>query len=164
MKIRKYDKQRNVSQMPESVQRIIRDRNDEAQKLEKDARVLIEKAIVEGKFYVHGEVLGLKHGSAKDKLDEAMKCLVESVYSKLNMVNQFADSDADILTILHSTSEEVGFTGMGGNNEDALNEISQWLELQNQKLLKTSMGDVQRRYQAIPYGWREIDIAAMIAR
>ena len=164
MKIRKYVKQRNVSQMPESVQRIIRDRNDEAQKLEKDARVLIEKAIVEGKFYVHGEVLGLKHGSAKDKLDEAMKCLVESVYSKLNMVNQFADSDADILTILHSTSEEVGFTGMGGNNEDALNEISQWLELQNQKLLKTSMGDVQRRYQAIPYGWREIDIAAMIAR
>jgi len=26
------------------------------------------------------------------------------------------------------------------------------------------MGDVQRRYSAIPYGWREIDIAALIAR
>ena len=26
-----------------------------------------------------------------------------------------------------------------------------------------SMGDVQRRYQAIPYGWREIDIAALVA-
>jgi len=38
------------------------------------------------------------------------------------------------------------------------------LELQNQKMLKTSMGDVQRRYQAIPYGWKEIDIAALIAR
>ena len=32
MKIRKYVKQRNVSQMPESIQRIIRDRNDEARK------------------------------------------------------------------------------------------------------------------------------------
>ena len=31
-------------------------------------------------------------------------------------------------------------------------------------MLKTSMGDVQRRYQAIPYGWKEIDIAALIAR
>ena len=38
------------------------------------------------------------------------------------------------------------------------------MELQNQKMLKTSMGDVQRRYQAIPYGWKEIDIAALIAR
>ena len=26
------------------------------------------------------------------------------------------------------------------------------------------MGDVQRRYSAIPYGWREIDIAALVAR
>ena len=164
MKIRKYVKQRNVSQMPESIQRIIRDRNDEARKLESHARSLIEKAIVEGKFYVHGEILDLKYGSAKDKLDEAMKSLVESVYSKLNMVNQFVDSDADILAILNGAYEEVGFTGLGANNEDALNEISQWLELQNQNMLKTSMGDVQRRYQAIPYGWKEIDIAALIAR
>lgn len=43
MKIRKYVKQRNVSQMPESIQRIIRDRNDEARKLESHARALIEK-------------------------------------------------------------------------------------------------------------------------
>lgn len=164
MKIRKYVKQRNVSQMPESIQRIIRDRNDEARKLESHARALIEKAIVEGKSYVHGEILDLRYGSAKEKLDEAMKNLVESVYSKLNMVKQFVDSDAGILEILNSTHEEFGFTGTGANNEDALNEISQWLELQNQKMLTTSMGDVQRRYQAIPYGWKEIDIAALIAR
>lgn len=165
MKIRKYVKQRNVSQMPDSIQRIIRDRNDEARKLESHARSLIEKAIVEGKLYVHGEVLDPKCSSAKDKLDEAMKNLVESVYSKLNMVNQFVDSDADILSILNGTDDgQIASVGTGKNNEDALNEISQWLELQNQNMLKTSMGDVQRRYQAIPYGWKEIDIAALIAR
>ncbi len=97
MKIRKYVKQRNVSHLPESIQRIIRERNEEARKLEDHARSQIEKAIVDGKFYVHGEVLNLKSGSAKDKIDEAMKSLVESVYSKLNMVNQFADTDADVL-------------------------------------------------------------------
>lgn len=165
MKIRKYVKQRNVSQMPDSIQRIIRDRNDEARKLESHARSLIEKAIVEGKLYVHGEVLDPKCSSAKDKLDEAMKNLVESVYSKLNMVNRFAESDADILSILNEADDgQIASVGTGKNNEDALNEISQWLELQNQKMLSTSMGDVQRRYQAIPYGWKEIDIAALIAR
>ena len=49
-----------------------------------------------------------------------MKSLVESVYSKLNMVNQFVDSDADILAILNGAYEEVGFTGLGANNEDCL--------------------------------------------
>lgn len=164
MKIRKYVKQRNVSQMPESIQRIIRDRNEEARKLEGRARNFIEKAIEAAKFYVHGEIFEIKNGSAKEKLDTAMTNLVESVYFKLNMVNQFVESDADILQILNSGCEEIGITGTGAYNEDALNEISQWLELQNQKMLGTSMGDVQRRYGAIPYGWREIDIAALIAR
>lgn len=125
----------------------------------------IEKAIVGAKVVVHGEIMDIKTGSAKDKLDTAMNGLVESVYSKLNMVNKFVESDADILSILNGTDgETIAFTGLGANNEDALNEISQWLELQNSKMLSTSMGDVQRRYGAIPYGWREIDIAALVAR
>ena len=165
MKIRKYVKQRNVSQLPESIQDIIRKRQQQARILEERARSYIEKAIVGAKVIVHGEVMDIKTGNAKDKLDAAMNGLVESVYSKLNMVNRFVESDADILSILNGTDDgQIAFTGQGANNEDALNEISQWLELQNQKMLSTSMGDVQRRYQAIPYGWREIDIAALIAR
>ena len=165
MKIRKYVKQRNVSQLPESIQDIIRKRQQQARSLEERAKSYIEKAIVGAKVIVHGEVMEIKAGNAKDKLDVAMRGLVESVYSKLNMVNKFVESDADILSILNGTDNEtIAFTGLGANNEDALNEISQWLELQNTKMLNTSMGDVQRRYSAIPYGWREIDIAALIAR
>ena len=165
MKIRKYIKQRNVSQLPESIQDIIRKRQQQARILEERARGYIEKAIVGAKVIVHGEVMDIKTGSAKDKLDAAMHGLVESVYSKLNMVNKFVESDADILAILNGTDNEtLTIAGTGANNEDALNEISQWLEIQNAKMLTTSMGDVQRRYSAIPYGWREIDIAALVAR
>lgn len=165
MKIRKYVKQRNVSQLPESIQDIIRKRQQQARMLEERARGYIEKAIVSAKVVVHGEIMDIKTGNAKDKLDAALNGLVESVYSKLNMVNKFVESDADILAILNGTDGETNaFAGLGANNEDALNEISQWLELQNAKMLSTSMGDVQRRYGAIPYGWREIDIAALVAR
>lgn len=165
MKIRKYVKQRNVSQLPESIQDIIRKRQQQARTLEERARGYIEKAIVGAKVVVHGEVMDIKAGNAKDKLDAALNGLVESVYSKLGMVNRFVESDADILAILNGTdNEKSSFVGIGLNNEDALNEISQWLELQNAKMLTTSMGDVQRRYSAIPYGWREIDIAALVAQ
>ncbi len=165
MKIRKYVKQKNVSQLSESIQDIIRKRQQEARRLEERARGYIEKAIVGAKVVVHGEIMDIKAGNAKDKLDAALSGLVESVYSKLSMVNKFVDSDADILAILNGTdNEQAAFAGTGSNSEDALNEISQWLELQNTKMLTTSMGDVQRRYGAIPYGWREIDIAALVAQ
>lgn len=165
MKIRKYVKQRNVSQLPESIQDIIRKRQQQARVLEERAKGSIEKAILNARLVVHGEIIEVKSGTAKDKLDAALRGLIESVYSKLGMVNKFVESDADILAILNGADGEViAFSGLGANNEDALNEISQWLELQNSKMLNTSMGDVQRRYDAIPYGWREIDIAALVAR
>lgn len=164
MKIRKYVKQKNVSQLPETIQDIIRKRQQQARHLEDRAKGYLEKAIVDAKVVVHGEVMAIKAGSAKDKLDAALSGLVESVYSKLNMVNHFVESDADILAILNGSAHaDLSLVGSGANNEDALNEISQWLELKSVGPT-ISMGDVQRRYQAIPYGWKEIDIAALIAR
>ena len=164
MKIRKYVKQKNVSQLPETIQDIIRKRQQQARHLEDRAKGYLEKAIVDAKVVVHGEIMAIKAGSAKDKLDAALSGLVESVYSKLNMVNHFVESDADILAILNGSAHaDLSLVGSGANNEDALNEISQWLELKSVGPT-ISMGDVQRRYQGIPYGWREIDIAALIAR
>lgn len=164
MKIRKYVKLKNVSQLPESIQEIIRKRQQQARHMEDRAKSYLEKAIVDAKMVVHGEVMTIKAGSAKDKLDAALRGLVESVYSKLNMVNHFVESDADILAILNGSADaDFSLVGSGANNEDALNEISQWLELKSVGPT-ISMGDVQRRYQAIPYGWKEIDIAALIAR
>ena len=164
MKIRKYVKQKNVSQLPETIQDIIRKRQQQARHLEDRAKSYLEKAIVDAKVVVHGEVMTIKAGTAKDKLDAALSGLVESVYSKLNMVNHFMESDADILSILNGSADaDLSLVGSGANNEDALNEISQWLELKSVGPT-ISMGDVQRRYQAIPYGWKEIDIAALIAR
>jgi hypothetical protein len=163
-KIRKYIKQKNVSQLPESIQDIIRKRQAQARSLEESAKAQIEKAIVNGIFFVFGEKVEIKYGNAKDKLDEALKQLIESVYYKLNLVNTFCESDADILNILNGAPQQVGFAGTGSNNEFALHEVSQWLEERHMSRVPVSMGDVQRRYQAIPYGWREIDIAALIAR
>ena len=163
-KIRKYIKQKNVSQLPESIQDIIRKRQTQARTLEDSARKQIEKAIADGTFFIYGEKVELKYGEAKAKLDEALKQLIESVYSKLNFVNVFRESDADILKVLNGEPEQGGFVGQGANNEFALNEVSQWLEERYMSHVPVSMGDVQRRYQAIPYGWREVDIAAIIAR
>ncbi len=165
MKIRKYVKGRNISSLPESIQDIIRKRQQQARGLEEHAKNYIEKAIVDAKVVVSGEVMDIKATSAREKLDQVMTGLVESVYSKLGMVNRFAESDADILAILNGAEDkDTTFTGTGTNNEDALNEISQWLEMQSSRGIGISMGEVQRRYSAIPYGWREIDIAALVAR
>ena len=161
MKIRKYVKQRNVNQLPKSVQDIIRDQQEEATKCEQAAMEELVKAIESAQFYVDGEHIELKGGNAKGKIEQALEYLVSHVYSELSLIEKNADTDADITEIL--TGAENIMPGMEPNRGAAA-KIEEYLEMQAMKNLPTSMADIQSRYSAIPYGWKEIDIAAVVAR
>ena len=161
MKIRKYVKQRNVAQLPKSVQDIIRDQQDEANAYDQTAMDALKKAIEGAEYYVDGEHLTFKGGDAKSKIDQALEYLVAHVYSDLDLITKNAETDDDIVTILSGGGQQRldGFT----HNQDAAAKVEEYLEMQAKKMLPTSMADIQSRYQAIPYGWKEIDVAAVMA-
>lgn len=162
LKIRKYIKQKNVSQLPDTIQKIITDRQREASNLEAQARDELSKSIVEGKYYISGEVVNLQGNDAKTKINKALEYLVEQTYKYLNMIETNAQSDSDILSILRGTNQQK----MDGtyDNQDALNEVENYLKYQAQMKLPTSMADLQNRYSNAPYGWRDLDIASVIAQ
>ena len=161
MKIRKYVKQRKVSQLPKNVQKIISDQQDEAGKYELSAMSELQNAIEGAQFYVDGEHLETKAGNAKSKIDQSLEYLVAHVYSKLDLITDNAGSDADIIAIL--TGAVTALPGMEPNR-DAASAMEEYLEMQDAKKPPTSMADVQSKYSAIPYGWKEIDIAAVAAQ
>lgn len=162
MKVRKYVKQRNVAQLPKSVQDIIRHHQEEATKYESSAEEDLKKAIINAEFYVDGEHIEIKSGDAKSKLDQAMEYLVTHVYSELGLITKNAETDEDILAVLRGDHLNGVMAGMEANHDAAVN-MEEYLEMQDTKKLPTSMADVQSRYQAIPYGWKEIDIALVAA-
>ena len=161
MKIRKYVKQRNINQLPKSIQDIIRNQQEEANKYEQTAKEDLIKAIESAHFYVDGEPIEIKVGNAKGKIEQALEYLVSHVYSELSLIEKNAETDADIIKIL--TGTEKIMPGIEPLNRGAATKIEEYLEMQAMKNLPTSMADIQSRYSTIPYGWKEIDIAAVIA-
>ena len=161
MKIRNYVKQLNLPQLPKSVQDIVRKQQDEADQYEKSAMEALNKAIINAQFYVDGEHLSLKGSDAKGKIDHALEYLVVHVYRELDLITKNAETDDDIIKLLTKTDQKA-FEGLT-DNLDAAAKVEEYLEMQERQKLPTSMADVQSRYQAIPYGWREIDIAAVVA-
>lgn len=162
MKVRKYVKQRNVAQLPKSVQDIIRNHQDAAANYESSAEEDLKKAIIDAEFYVDGEHIEIKGGDAKSKLDQALEYLVTHVYSGLGLISKNADTDADVLAVLNGGYLSGVMAGLE-DNHDAAVKMEEYLEMQDAKKLPTSMADIQSRYQAIPYGWKEIDIAVVAA-
>ncbi len=160
LKISKYVKQRNVTQLPQSIQAIIRGHQDTALKYEKIVEEYLKKAIIDAEFYIAGERKEITGGDAKNKIDQALEYLVSHVYSELGLITKNYDTDADIRSILKGSGGLV--PGMEPNR-DAAAKIETYLEMQYERHLTTSMAEIQNRYQAIPYGWKEIDIAAVVA-
>lgn len=160
-KIRKYIKQKNINQLAPSVQRIVQDKQNEANRLEKEAKEDIKKSIVDGKYYVHGEVLSLSGTDASNKINDAMKYLVEHTYTKLDYIDESFDSDQDISAVLKGQKNVLeGFEP----NKMACDDVLDYLDIRAMQHINVTMFDIQNRYSGIPYGWREADIAGVVAR
>ncbi len=161
MKIRKYCKQQNMAHLPKSVQDILNEQQDEATRLETNSADELRKAIIGTEFYVAGEHLEIKVSDAKAKIDQALEYLVAHTYSGLDLITKNVETDSEVSAILNG---KVPYIPGDEPNREAAATVEEYLVVQYRKNLPTSMADVQSRYQAIPYGWREIDIAAVVAR
>lgn len=162
-KVRKYTRTINVTQLPPSTQDIISGKQKQARSDEKEATRLLEDAVANAACYVNGSVATTRATTAKAVFDEALGKLAESVYSKAAYITAPVESDGDIVRILRGQAEQ-GIEGMGGANEQACKEIADHLVVQDRIHRASTMEDVQRKFQGAPYGWREIDVAATVAR
>lgn len=160
LKIEKYIRQKNVSQLAESTQTIINLKQKEARRLIGDAKEHISDAILHGKFYIDGDQKNISGNTAKSVLDNALETLVEHTYDHITDIEEPVSNDADIRTILNGN---VGMEGMQAN-QAACDNVYSYLETKYEQKMPVSMATLQGRYQSIPYGWKEIDIAAIVAR
>ena len=157
MKIRQYVKQQNFANLPKSVENIIKGYQDEAMRCEAEAREALAAAICTAETYVDGERVSLTGKDVKARLDQVLSRLVARVYHKLDLITKNIKSDDEIRALLEGAEQPL--PGMAEANSDAALNIEEYLRLQEMAKRPTSMADVQSRYQAVPYGWREIDIA-----
>ena len=140
---------------------IVRSKQQEKTRLEKEAGRLIEEAIRQGSLYVQGNaVTPAKTLSAKKRIEDALVRLVDTVYPKLSYIDKNYSSDADIKSILNGTEQAI--PGQQPNAR-AIEELERKLKTEAARHRTVTMGDIQRQYQNAPYGWREIDIAAVAA-
>ena len=162
LKTRKFVKHSDLKKYKEKGQQLIEQCQLEAARREMDASEHIKRAIETAECYVMGEKLELPETDAKTKINAAMEYLVSQVYKKMGLVVKKAKDDKDVLAILNGLTTTLD--GVEGTNDDATAEIEKYLSRQNALKLQTTMADVQAFFHKEPFGWREVDIAALVAQ
>ena len=165
-RIKKYVNTQNVPALSPSRQNIIKGKQAEAARNKKEAQEYLEEALGEARVAVNGRMVdrrALGGRTAKATLDGALDELVSSVYTKADYITAPAAGAADVIAILAGTAQGA-LAGTDGANERAVEAVETYLDNQGRLHLDTSMGDLQRHFAGRPFGWRDVDTAAVVAR
>ena len=114
------------------------------------------------RLYISGnELTDIKSQDIKNRLNDAMKSLVEQVYTNLKMLTIEYD-DAMLKSIINSTTSGTLF---GNLAEDACSmEIFNEISKQQRMAVRTKVKDLVDYFKGNTYGWYETAILCIIAK
>ena len=159
--IEQYLNSRQADNRSEVVASILRGKQQERTILDKRAEELMRQAVLHGTFYVYGsEYSPVKSASAKNMIEDCVRQLVSITYSKLSLIDKNYDDDVQIKQILTAYTP-----AMNGQepNAGAIEAVMRLLEARAAQHIQVTMAELLETYHAKPYGWAEIDIAAVVA-
>ena len=162
-KIRMYAQTRNLQELPPSPRQIIEAKMREAAYNEKEADALLSEAVLHARCAVNGRMVEVRATKPAQVFEQVLAQLCDVVFEKAGYIGAPVEDDSDIRSTL-AGNVQAGLDGMDAGNTRALKEVEDYLKVQHQRHLDTAMGDIQRQYQQRPFGWREVDIANVVAQ
>ncbi len=164
-KIKAYVRTFNREQLPASTQQILTNKQREAKANEAEAASLIREAVLRARCAVDGRMVEVRATKAEDVFEQVLTRLADTVFDKAGYVTAPARDDSDIARALAGQLQQpVGIEGETEANARACKEVADYLHMQKRLNQPTTMGELQRKFQQRPFGWREIDIACVAAQ
>ena len=127
----------------------------------KRAKFLIEESLRTAEVYVNGSLLDIKEKSGVDRVNEGLRALVDSKYNKLNYVKEFKDNTKNLFDIMDARLNQMSLVD-NDPNRLAVDEIKTHIETSTSRNLQVTVKSVLQKFSNAPYGWKEIDIQAII--
>lgn len=162
-KIRMYAQTRNLQELPPSTRQIVEAKMREAAYNEKEADALLSEAVLHARCAVNGRMVEVRATKPAQVFEQVLAQLCDVVFEKAGYIGAPVEDDSDIRSTL-AGNVQAGLDGMDAGNTRALREVEDYLKVQHRRHLDTAMGDIQRQYQQRPFGWREVDIANVVAQ
>lgn len=166
LRIEEYRKKKNIMQLPENIQNILTNKQAELRERRRRGRELLEYAVKDAAFFINGEKLDIKGSTVKEKINAAFKLVVENVYTKLSYIKEHLENERGLISILASNDDQLSLddTLKTNPNEMAMKELIDFINLQAESNKQIRIKILYDRFQEKPYGWKTLDIAALIAQ
>ncbi len=129
-----------------------------------NAKLFLSESLKNAEIYVNGDRFQTGSKEIATRINEALGKLVATVYHKLTYIDA-AMGESDIRSVLKNDGRQFTIDGVDtAKNRLALNDVNDYINLNTQRHMKTSMKSVLERFLKAPYGFVEVDVQWLVAK
>ena len=136
----------------------------EGKQREARCRDLIVEALRRAFLYVNGNRLDIREKPPEQRINDALRTLIESIYTKLNYIDKpFAAADSLRETYMAKDNQlRVDGIPEAEPNRLANSEMLEVIQRSYYMNIAVTMRGILEQFGRIPYGWKDMDIAGII--
>jgi hypothetical protein len=162
----KYITRRNDGTATPTTRKILQQCADDNRQRRERLNVVVDRLMMEAKFYAAGQSRKQPTGSVSAGVDESLSYLIQNTFPKLGYLKHPSkDPQKEIRAVLAAPPDDgLGLEG-GEANSEALKEIINYISLMDNKNHKVVLYDlVSDRFGRRPYGWHDWESVLLVVR
>lgn len=161
LKIDAYLRVKGSAKASAAIEDIKSKKSREREERAKRAKFLIEESLRSAEVYVNGSILDIKEKQGIDRINEGLRALIDSKYNKINYVKEFKENAKDLFDIMDARLNQMELVDSNPNRL-AVDEVNTHIQTSSARNLQVTVKSILTKFSNPPYGWKDIDIQAII--
>lgn len=138
-------------------------KQDELAKIKARVKLFIEQALKDAEIFINGSEVNIPTKEVKERINEALKLLVENVYLKLSYMA--TAPELDDLKKIFTSPQSIQLDGMAySDNQNALDEVESYVKDKHDQAVDVNYKAILDRFSGNPYGWVNFDIHWLVLK
>mgnify|MGYP000858737724 FL=1 len=162
LKIQAYLRVKSGTASTQAIEDIKTRKSREVSERKDRVKNLLIEGLKTAEIFANSELLDIKEKNPVERINDAFKTLIDTLYSKLNYIKEYIDSSRELQDVLLNNNVQGSF--IEEKNKLAIDEVNSYIERNTSRNIPMTMKGIIGLYSKAPYGWTELDIAAIMIK
>ena len=163
LKIQSYLRIKSGSVSSQAIEDIKTRKSREVSARRDRVKILLIEGLKTAEIFASSEFLDIKEKNPIERINDGFKSLIETLYNKLNYIKEYVDSPKELQEILTNNNVQLSLVDVE-KNKLAIDEVDSYIVRNTSRNIPMTMKGIIGLYSKAPYGWEELDIAAIIIK
>lgn len=161
LRIQAYLKIKSGTSVSQAVEDIKTRKSREVSERRQRITTSLTEALKNADVFVNSQQMDITKKNPTERINEAFRILVKSLYNKIDYITEFVDTPKDLQSIITS-STQLSMDDSNEANHLAIKEVDNYVDRLTIRNQQMTVKSITTTFANQPYGWRELDTAGVL--